>query len=115
MMKRLLESGDTVNIFPEGTTFADDTVRPFHLGAFVAVTHTPAVIVPVGIAYRGGAAFVEETFMQHLTRLSRAPSTVVGVCIGAPFDSKARARALSERTHEQVSRLVREARALAEA
>ena len=31
-----LAEGHTVIVFPEGTTFPDDEVRPFHAGAFVA-------------------------------------------------------------------------------
>ena len=58
-------AGQTVIVFPEGTTFAGDEVRPFHAGAFVAALRTGAEIVPVGLAYQrgSGAAFVDESFL----------------------------------------------------
>ena len=115
-IRTLLKEGHTVVLFPEGTTFADDEVRPFHAGAFVAALRTEADVVPVGIAYeRGsGAAFVGESFLAHLGRMAAADPTRVTVCIGPPIavDAKARAADLRARAHEAVQHLVTEARAL---
>jgi 1-acyl-sn-glycerol-3-phosphate acyltransferase len=84
--KRLTE-GAKIIVFPEGTTFPDDEVRPFHAGAFVAAQHSGADIVPVGLAYgaNSGAAFVHETFPQHLARMAAADPSSVALCIGAPI------------------------------
>jgi 1-acyl-sn-glycerol-3-phosphate acyltransferase len=115
-MRDILKSGGTVIVFPEGTTFADDDVRPFHGGAFVAALHTGARVLPVGLAYeRGsGAAFVGETFPQHLSRMSAAPPTRVVMRIGKPIAIAERARsvALRDASHAAVQSLVREARAI---
>jgi 1-acyl-sn-glycerol-3-phosphate acyltransferase len=115
-MKTALQSGDTVCLFPEGTTFAGDEVRPFHAGAFVATRGTGAEIVPVGIAYeRGsGAAFVDEPFLAHLSRMASADPTRAVACVGAPIavEPGVRAAVLSEKTRDRVQALVHEARAI---
>jgi 1-acyl-sn-glycerol-3-phosphate acyltransferase len=115
-MRARLDARETIIVFAEGTTFSDDVVRPFHAGAFLAALHSDAEIVPVGIAYeRGsGAAFVNETFPQHLARMSAADPTRVAVCVGEPFDvlPKARAAALRDRAQADVQTLVDRARSL---
>jgi 1-acyl-sn-glycerol-3-phosphate acyltransferase len=114
-IRTLLKEGRTVCIFPEGTTFADDEVHPFHSGAFVAALRTGADVIPVGIAYeRGsGAAFVGESFGKHLSRMAGADPTRVSVCIGAPIGVDARSRAgdLRDRAMSAVKGLVTDARA----
>lgn len=114
-MRRCLEERDTLCVFPEGTTYSDDVVRPFHQGAFVAATRSDALIVPVGLAYAGAAGFVNETFGEHLLRMASSERTSVGIAIGAPFKCDARAADLTQRAHSQVSELVYVARNLAEA
>lgn len=118
-MKAALDGGETVCLFPEGTTFAGDDVRPFHAGAFVATRGTRAEIVPVGIAYEhgSGAAFVDEPFLAHLSRMASAEPTRVVACVGAPIavGEGTRAAALSEKTRERVQALVHEARAIVDA
>jgi lyso-ornithine lipid O-acyltransferase len=113
-MRNALRDRDTVCLFPEGTTFEGDPVRPFHAGAFVSALRTEAEIVPVGIAYeRGsGAAFVGESFMQHLTRMAGAAPTRVVAKVGQPFvvGARARAKEICDRAHEAVEALVAEAR-----
>jgi len=113
-MRARLDANDTIIVFAEGTTFSDDVVRPFHAGAFLAALHSNAEIVPVGLAYEkgSGAAFVNETFPQHLARMSAADPTRVAVCIGEPFDvpPKARAAALRDRAQADVQTLVDRAR-----
>jgi 1-acyl-sn-glycerol-3-phosphate acyltransferase len=115
-----LRDGDTVCIFPEGTTFDGDEVRPFHAGAFVSALKTEAEIVPVGIAYERGseAAFVDEPFMKHLGRMAGAgrPTRVVAA-VGESFTVAGQKRAtdLSERAHAAVQALVDEARRVCDA
>ncbi len=113
-MRRLLVSGQNVLLFPEGTTFDGDIVRPFHAGAFIATLRTDAEIVPVGLAYprESGAAFVDETFARHLLRMAGAEPTRVAVRVGAPIAVGAGARAadLAQAAHEAVQKLVLEAR-----
>lgn len=109
-----LTAGSTVIVFPEGTTFPDDDVRPFHAGAFVAALHSGADIIPVGLSYAtgSGAAFVNEPFPAHLARMAAAEPSRVALCIGAPIAirEKDRAARLRDGAHDEVQRLVHEAR-----
>ncbi|MGO8993258.1 MAG: lysophospholipid acyltransferase family protein [Polyangiaceae bacterium] len=118
-MRDALRAGDTVCLFPEGTTFEGDVVRPFHTGAFVSALRSRAEIVPVGLAYeRGsGAAFVGEPFLKHLERMAGADPTRVVARVGEPFVVGERARAidLCTRAHAAVQELVTEARAICDA
>jgi 1-acyl-sn-glycerol-3-phosphate acyltransferase len=111
-IRALLDKGENVILFPEGTTFPDDEVRPFQAGAFMAASHSGARILPVGLAYEtgSGAAFVNESFPQHLKRMSGAPPTRVAMCIGEPFSGDAKSSLLRDRAHKAVQELVDEAR-----
>lgn len=117
----LLREGEVVCVFPEGTTFPDDEVRTFHKGAFSAAARAGAEVLPVGIAYQtgSGAAFVGESFVAHLGRMSAASRTRAVVAIGEPFDAAASHRAAAgehgavaaaARAHAAVSTLVARAR-----
>jgi 1-acyl-sn-glycerol-3-phosphate acyltransferase len=114
VIQKHLESGGTIAIFPEGTTFDGDDVRPFHGGAFIAASRAEAEILPVGLAYpkSSGAAFVDETFPQHLGRLAASDDTRMVVAVGAPFVVRkgVRAREVTDRTHEAVVTCVARAR-----
>jgi 1-acyl-sn-glycerol-3-phosphate acyltransferase len=109
-----LASGSTIIVFPEGTTFPDDDVRPFHAGAFVAALHSGADIIPVGLAYGSGsgAAFVNETFPAHLARMAAAAPSRVAMHVGTPMviEPNARAAHLRDRAQADVQRLVHDAR-----
>jgi 1-acyl-sn-glycerol-3-phosphate acyltransferase len=127
-----LAAGETVIVFPEGTTFSGDEVRPFHAGAFVAAARSGAElgrtpragdrpqvdVVPVGLAYETGseAAFVNESFVAHLGRVAAAEPSRVVMSIGEPIPVSADARAgeLRDAAHAAVQRLVNEARGQAE-
>lgn len=112
-MKELLVAGESITVFPEGTTFAGDEVHPFHQGAFVAVAGSGAPLVPVGIAYQSGAevAYFNETFGHHLGKISKAKKTRVTIAVGPPIDTKGvRAAALEAKAHASVVALVTEAR-----
>jgi 1-acyl-sn-glycerol-3-phosphate acyltransferase len=109
-----LAAGDTVIVFPEGTTFPDDEVRPFHAGAFVAAARSDAEIVPVGLAYQTGseAAFVGETFPAHLSRMAAASPSRVALCVGRPMATREKAASLRDAAQADVQSLVLEARIL---
>ena len=111
-----LAEGQTIIVFPEGTTFPDDQVRSFHSGAFIAALRCGADIVPVGIAYGtgSGAAFVNESFPAHLARMAAASPSDVVACIGEPLvvEEKVRAAQLRNRAHADVQRLVDQARGI---
>lgn len=110
-----LAKGQTINLFPEGTTFDGDVVRPFHGGAFISAVRAEAEILPVGIAYPrdSGAAFVNEPFVKHLGRVARSPATRMVLAIGEPFVARRSDRAtdITKRAHAEVTALVARARA----
>ena len=113
-IRALLADRANVIVFPEGTTYAGDEVRPFHAGAFVAAARTGGTVVPVGLAYANGsdAAFVNESFPAHLARVAAARPSDVAMYVGDPIavGDKARASQLRDRVHAEVQRLVHEAR-----
>ncbi len=112
-----LTAGETIHLFPEGTTFDGDEVRPFHGAAFVSAVRANAEILPIGIAYPqgSGAAFFQESFPSHLARLARSDATRMVVAVGTPFlarqGDRTRAASVTKRAHDDVSALVARARA----
>ena len=116
-MQRHLASGRTILLFPEGTTFDGDEVRPFQRGAFVAAAAVGAEILPVGLAYprTSSAAFVNETFPEHLARMARGGTTRMGLAVGEAFvpGPSERSQALTARAHAEVQALVTRARGIA--
>lgn len=83
-----LDQHDTISLFPEGTTFEDDVVRPFRAGGFVAAQRSGVSVWPVGLVYPedSGAAYRGETFLSHLARLAKTKGTLAHVEMGAPLD-----------------------------
>lgn len=114
-VQRRLAEGHTISIFAEGTTLDGDEVRPFHRGGFVSALGARAEVLPVGLAYPAAAkaAFTEQNFRDHLTRIARGPGFVVGVAIGAPLRPEVgeRAAAFAQRAQNEVQGLVLRARA----
>ena len=113
-IQKHLEEGQTINLFPEGTTFDGDAVRPFHGGAFVSAVRAEAEVLPVGIAYPrdSGAAFVNETFPAHLARMAKSGPTRMVVSVGTPFVARKseRATTITQRAQAEVQALVGRAR-----
>jgi lyso-ornithine lipid O-acyltransferase len=115
-IQKQLEGGQTIALFPEGTTFEGDEVRRFYGGAFIAAARAGADVLPVGLAYprSSGAAFVDEPFVTHLGRMAKSASTRMGLAVGSPIHAKGlRANTLTEQAHAAVTQLVANARKLA--
>jgi lyso-ornithine lipid O-acyltransferase len=110
-IRRRLQAGASILVFPEGGTFEGDEVRPFKPGAFAALRGLGAQIVPVGLAYDHGAEFQDESFVEHVVRVAGRPSTRCVVNIGAPLSCEARPDELADRTRVAVQALVDDARA----
>lgn len=114
MVDRLNEN-DTICLFPEGTTYVDDVVRPFKAGAFVAAERAGVPVVPVGLVYPldSGAAYGGETFVAHLARLAASRGTRAFVEVGDPMEKKPDESVddFRERVRAEVERLVGVARA----
>ncbi len=109
-----VKRGNGIVIFPEGTTFPGDEVREFKPGAFTVARRTGCEIVPVGLAYAGeGSAYEEDdTFVEHMKRVSARPTTRVAMVVGEPMRGEGvDSHALAERAHAAVQALVHRARA----
>lgn len=109
-IRRRLQAGRTVIVFPEGATYPGDEVRPLQGGAFAAARGLPIEIVPVGIAYQPGAEFYQETFAQHVARVAARPRTRVALCAGAPRPISGSRKELSQKLQIEVQSLVNTAR-----
>jgi 1-acyl-sn-glycerol-3-phosphate acyltransferase len=101
---------DTICLFPEGTTYVDDEVRPFKPGACVAATRARVPVVPVALVYPQGsdAAFGGESFTAHLARLAATGKTTVRVEVGQPkqLGEGESVEAFTERCRAEVARLL---------
>jgi 1-acyl-sn-glycerol-3-phosphate acyltransferase len=109
-----LQKGRTIGVFPEGTTFDDDEVRPFHAGAFMAIARVRGVVTPVGLAYRDPHAYYrDEPIGDHFRRILESDRTHVAVAIGDPIESAGTPIAkLRDKAQAEVQGLVRRAREL---
>lgn len=112
-MVRAVESGLGVLVFPEGTTYEGDEVKPFRAGAFVVARRTGAEIVPVGVAYEGEhASWGDEGFPAHFRRIGGVARTRVALVAGEPIAPAGReAPAIQAEAHAAVQELVHQARA----
>ncbi|HLT39961.1 MAG TPA: lysophospholipid acyltransferase family protein [Enhygromyxa sp.] len=113
-IREQLQRGRTVSVFPEGTTFAGDEVRPFNAGAFVAARKLDVEYVPVGIAYPAGCEFTEASFVEHVAAVAERPRTPAVMAVGEPLRIDGRANQVAERLHGDVQRLVDRARSALE-
>lgn len=112
-MASALEAGKGVMVYPEGTTFEGDLVRPFRAGAFKAAERAGAEIVPIGLAYEGEAmAFGDESFTKHMVRVSMAKGVRAAVEVGTPIASAGKSLSdLMDESHRAMQALVYKARA----
>ncbi len=107
--------GHGIVIFPEGTTFPGDEVRELKAGAFTVARRTGCEIVPVGVAYGGAGSAYEEndTFLEHMQRVSGRPSTRVAMVVGEPFRGEGvDSHVLALSAQKAIQSLVYEARAM---
>lgn len=109
-VRSLLEARRTVVVFPEGTTYGGDEVRPFQRGAFLAVKGLDVEVVPVGLAYPPGFEFTEPSLGEHARSFLARAVNPTWVAVGDPVDAS-RAVADEESLRAEVQRLVERARA----
>jgi 1-acyl-sn-glycerol-3-phosphate acyltransferase len=111
-MTRALKEGSGVSIYPEGTAFEGDEVRPLHPGAFRAAQRAGAEIVPVGLCYADPrTVYGDESFLAHMERVAVMDRVVAAIEVGEPFASDAPLDALRKKGREELQRLVDRARA----
>ena len=79
-----LDEGDTITVFPEGTTTTGPGCSPFRLGAFRLAAARGLPIVPIAIAYADRRdAWVDDTsFVAHFLERFRRSHMVVSFTIG---------------------------------
>lgn len=111
-IRRRLTAGQTVIVFPEGTTCRGDEVQAFAGGAFSAIRGLDAELLPIGIAYDPGVEFVDETFVEHVSRVAQRPKTRVALCVGQPRAPQLNREAMAAELQADVQALVYRARAL---
>jgi 1-acyl-sn-glycerol-3-phosphate acyltransferase len=105
-----LQRGRTINVFPEGTVFAGDEVRPFNAGAFAAARGLEVEYVPVGVAYPASCEWVQADFVDHAKAIASRPRTTMALAVGEPLRIDGRAAEVSALLHAEVTRLVLQAR-----
>lgn len=113
-MVRAVEAGVGVLIFPEGTTYSGDEVRPFRPGAAKVAERTGAEIVPVGVAYEGDHTqwLDEDGFPAHVRKVGGVARTRAAIVAGDPIVPAGRdAQALQSEAHAALQSLVSRARA----
>ena len=111
-MARALAAGQGICIYPEGTTFPGDEVRPLKSGAFRAALAADAELVPVGLAYRDvEAGFGDDSFATHMRRVAALPTIVAAVEAGAPFRAEGNLDELRSRARTSLQECVTRARA----
>lgn len=112
LMAQALREGQTVAVFPEGTTGAGHEVMHFHANLVQSAIDAPAPIQPVVLSYRDAqhavspsAAYIGDTgLIESLWMVASAQGLVVSVQI-LPAETVAHAdrRALTERLHHEMS------------
>ncbi|QQR90701.1 MAG: 1-acyl-sn-glycerol-3-phosphate acyltransferase [Myxococcales bacterium] len=105
----LLEE-DAVLIFPEGTTFEGDELRPFKLGGISAGQDSNALIIPVGICYEEGFGYDKESLGSYLKRVAGQRRCKLTVAIGAAITPQATVEQTAQATHEAITTLIHQAR-----
>jgi len=110
-MAQALKDGDTVAVFPEGTTGAGHELLPFHANLLQAAISTGTPVQPVALRFADADAAVSTaadftgdiTLVQSLWALARARAMVVRVqVLTSQGTLHADRRALAERLRELI-------------
>ena len=88
-MKKTLEMGYSVLIYPEGTTTREATTLPFKKGAFGLAVTQNVPIVPIAISYDNPDAIWDgpEPFISHVIQLFRKKKNRIKIRYGEPIRS----------------------------
>jgi 1-acyl-sn-glycerol-3-phosphate acyltransferase len=113
-MRRALEEKQSIIIFPEGTTYGGDEVRPFKGGAFLAARNMDVDVVPIGLAYAPGSEYADESLGRHAKRFLSRPRNRVWIAIGDPEPFPASKDGADEAIRARVQAMVDEARRVAD-
>jgi 1-acyl-sn-glycerol-3-phosphate acyltransferase len=111
-MAQALRDGDTVAVFPEGTTGSGHALLPFHANLLQAAISTGTPVQPVALRFADADSGISRaadftgdiTLMQSLWALARARDLVVHLrVLPALATAHADRRALAERLHGMIS------------
>lgn len=110
-LARVMNTGERVVIFPEGTTTSGHHVGVFHRALFQAAIDAGKPVQAVAIRYgRDGeddtlAPFIgEDAFLPHLLRLIARPRTELRLCFLPPLDTAdTQRKTLATHTHTQIT------------
>lgn len=110
--REVLSSGDTIAIFPEGTTTDGTEVLPFHASLLQPIIDARGHLQPVAIRYRGSdgsysdaPAYVGETsFVECLWRVLGERRMIVDVTLGPTLPTSGRHRRALSREAEEIIR-----------
>jgi 1-acyl-sn-glycerol-3-phosphate acyltransferase len=108
----VLASGDTIAIFPEGTTSDGREVLPFHASLLQPIIDAQGHVQPVAIRYRGpdgshsdAPSYVGETsFVECFWRVLGERRMVVDVTLGSTLQASGRHRRALSREAEGIIR-----------
>jgi 1-acyl-sn-glycerol-3-phosphate acyltransferase len=118
-MAAALRAGDTVAVFPEGTTGTGRELLPFHANLLQAAISTATPVQPVALCFADAVHSVSPaadftgdiTLVQSLWSLARASGMRVEVRILDPLESvQADRRVLAERLREVIAQAQRAGR-----
>ncbi len=95
-----LEQGDTVAIFPEGTTTAGNRLLKFHTSLFEPAVLNTARLAPAAIRYRntngeanGAAVFIgDTTFTQSISAIIATKKMIADITFAPAIETAARTR-----------------------
>lgn len=111
-MAGALRAGKGILVYPEGTTYEGDEVRPFRAGAFVAAARAGAEVVPLGLAYADpNACYTDHVFIDHWKKMGAMKRVRVALEPGAPLPPESDPERLKQSAHAAVQALVHKARA----
>ncbi|MGB8337423.1 MAG: lysophospholipid acyltransferase family protein [Burkholderiales bacterium] len=114
-MMAALDSGDSVALFPEGTTGTGDHVRPFHSSLLQACIGSNAPLVPIGLRYVAqegeqthAADYVGEmNFLTSLKNILREKKIIAELRIGPSVNPGGKSRRdLAYEAEQAVARLL---------
>lgn len=105
-MRRYLQHGATVTLFPEGTCGDGRVIKPFKAALFAVPAELGLPTVPVAIRYAGaGAAWTEGSMSAHMFRMLREPRIEARVRFGAPIPPMSDRKALAIEANRRVAEL----------
>lgn len=89
-MQEILEDGNAVLIYPEGTTHGDPTTMEFKMGAFGLAAEHHFSIIPMAIDYVDSNNYWvgNDTFVPHFLRTFNKWKTVVNIEYGEPIQGE---------------------------